>query len=163
MSLVKFSYWSKFHVNIMSSSGVMTIFIYKGLTGNLEIGNTLVWILSCICRLGWVRDTKFGTNVSNKILLNAIKCRDYSLYRSWVITEKPTGAYKNDCIWVPIKKTILSGLKHDKLTSFQQFWNVQSKHFFSMEKYNLLCVKQFTQSSLNLDNNLRFTVDYPCY
>ena len=30
--LVKFSYWSKFHVNIITGSGVMTIFVYKGLT-----------------------------------------------------------------------------------------------------------------------------------
>ena len=36
VSLVKFSYWSKFHVNIITGSGVMTIFFYKGLTGNPE-------------------------------------------------------------------------------------------------------------------------------
>ena len=39
--LVKFSYWSKFHVNITSNSGVMTIFFYEVLTRNLGIGNTL--------------------------------------------------------------------------------------------------------------------------
>ena len=38
--LVKFSYWSKFHVNIINDSGVMTIFFYKGLIRNSEIGNT---------------------------------------------------------------------------------------------------------------------------
>ena len=36
VSLVKFSYWLKFHVNIMTCSGVMTIFVYKGLTRNLK-------------------------------------------------------------------------------------------------------------------------------
>ena len=41
-SLVKFSYWSKFHVNIIIGSGVMTIFFYKGLTGNPETGNNPV-------------------------------------------------------------------------------------------------------------------------
>ena len=40
VSLVKFSYWSKFHVNIIVGSGVMTISLYKGLTRNLENGNT---------------------------------------------------------------------------------------------------------------------------
>ena len=40
LSLVKFSYWSKFHVNIMTAFGVMTIFAHKGLTRNPEIGNT---------------------------------------------------------------------------------------------------------------------------
>ena len=42
VSFVKFSYWSKFHVNIISGSGIMTILFYKGLTRNPEIGNTLV-------------------------------------------------------------------------------------------------------------------------
>ena len=42
VSFVKFSYWSKFHVNIMTGSGVMTIFFYKELTINPEIGNTSV-------------------------------------------------------------------------------------------------------------------------
>ena len=44
VSLVKFSYWSMFHVNIITGSSVMTIFFYKGLTRNPEIGNTLVWV-----------------------------------------------------------------------------------------------------------------------
>ena len=90
VSLVKFSYWSKFHVNIITGSGVMTIFFYKGLTRNPEIGNTPVWVLPNIWRLGRVRNTKFGTNVSNKMLLNAAKCQGCSFYRCWVITGKPT-------------------------------------------------------------------------
>ena len=40
LSLVKVSYWSKFHANITTSFGVTTIFVYKGLTRNLEIENT---------------------------------------------------------------------------------------------------------------------------
>ena len=43
VSLVKLNYWSKFHVNIITRSGIMTIFFYKGLTRNPEIGNTPVW------------------------------------------------------------------------------------------------------------------------
>ena len=91
VSLVKFSYWSKFHVNIMTSSGIMTIFFYKGLTRNPEIGNTFVWVLPNIWRLGRVMDTKFGTIVSNRMLLNAAKFQGYSMYRFWVIKRKPTG------------------------------------------------------------------------
>ena len=91
VSLVKFSYWSKFHVSIITGSGVMTIFFYKRLTRNPVIRNTPVWVLPDIWRLGWVTDTKFGTIVWNKILLNAAKCQGYSLYRFWVIKEKPTG------------------------------------------------------------------------
>ena len=52
----------------------MTIYFYKGLTENPEIGNILVWVLPNIWRLGRVRDTKFGMYVFNEILLNAAKC-----------------------------------------------------------------------------------------
>ena len=46
VSLVKFSYWSKFHVSIITGFGIMTIFFYKGLTRNPEIGNIPVWVSS---------------------------------------------------------------------------------------------------------------------
>ena len=39
-------------------------------------------------------DTKFGANVSNRILLNAAKFQGYSLYRFWVIKGRPTGEVK---------------------------------------------------------------------
>ena len=57
----------------MTGCGVMTIFVYKGLTRNPEIGNTPVWVLSKIWRLGQDRDNKFGMNVFNKMLLNVEK------------------------------------------------------------------------------------------
>ena len=83
-----FSYRFKFHVNIITGSGVMVIYFYKGLTRNSEIGNTPVQVLPSICILGQIRDTKFGMDVSNKILLNAAKCQRYSFYqfRVWVQT-----------------------------------------------------------------------------
>ena len=91
VSFLKFSYWSKFHVNIIAGSGVMTISFYKGLSRNPEFGNTPIRVLSNVWRLGWVRNTKFDTNVSNQMLLNAAKCQGYSFYRFWVIKGKPTG------------------------------------------------------------------------
>ena len=63
-SLVKFSYWSKFHASIITGSGVMIISFYKGLTWNPEIGNTPIWVLPNIWRLGRVKNTKFGSNIS---------------------------------------------------------------------------------------------------
>ena len=68
----------------------MTIFVYKGLTRNPEIGNIPVWVLPSIYRLSLVGDTKFSTNVSNEKLLNATKCQGYSFYRFWVIKGTPT-------------------------------------------------------------------------
>ena len=91
VSLVRFSYCSKFHNNTTTGSGVMIIFVYKGFTRNPEIGNTLVWVLSNIWRLRRARETKFDTNISNKKLLNASKFQGYSFYRFWVIKAKPTG------------------------------------------------------------------------
>ena len=90
VSLVNFRYWSKFHVNIIIGSGIMTIFFYKGLTWKPEIGNTPVWVFPNIWRLGRVMDTKFDTNVSNRMLLNATKFQGYSFYLFWVIEGKPT-------------------------------------------------------------------------
>ena len=89
--LVKFSYWSTFNVNIITGSGVMTIFLYLWFTGTLEIGNPSFWVFSNICQ---VRNIKFDTNVSNKMLLNAAKCQSYSFYRFWVTKGKPTGQVK---------------------------------------------------------------------
>ena len=40
--LIKSSEWSEFHVNIITGSGVMTIFFFKGLTRNPGTGYTLV-------------------------------------------------------------------------------------------------------------------------
>ena len=90
VSLVNFSYWSKFHVNIITGSGVLTISFYKGFTRNLKIGNAPVWVLPNMWRLGQLRNTKFGTNVSNKMLLNAVKCQRFSFCRFYVIKGKPT-------------------------------------------------------------------------
>ena len=41
-AFVKFSYWPKLHVTIITGSGVITISFYKGLTRNPEITNTSV-------------------------------------------------------------------------------------------------------------------------
>ena len=90
VSLVKFSYWSKFHINIITGSGAMTIFFYKGLTRNPEIRNTLLCVLPNIWRLGQVGDTKFCTNIFNKLLLNAAKCKGYSCYR-FLLRENQQG------------------------------------------------------------------------
>ena len=90
VSLVKFSYWPKFHVNIITGSSVMTILLYKGLTRNPEIGNTPIWVLPNTWRLGRFRDTTSGTNVYNEMLLNAAKCQGYNFYRFWVSKGKTT-------------------------------------------------------------------------
>ena len=55
-----------------------------------EIGNTPVWVLPNIWRLERVMDTKFGTNISNRMLLNAVKYQGYSFYLFWVLKEKQT-------------------------------------------------------------------------
>ena len=93
-SLVRFSYWSKFHAIIITGYAVMTIFFYKGLTRNSKIRNTLVWVFPNIRRLGRVKDFKLGMNISNKMLLNVAKFQGYSCYRFWVIKGNPTEKVK---------------------------------------------------------------------
>ena len=75
VSPIKFTYWYKVHINIITGPGVITIFVFKGLTRHLEIGNTLVWILSNIWGLGRFRDTKFVKNVTNEKLLKLQNAR----------------------------------------------------------------------------------------
>ena len=71
----------------MTGSGVISSFIYKDLSRNPEIGNIPFWIFPNIYRLRRVSDTNFGTNISNKKLLNAAKCQSYSFYRFLVLKE----------------------------------------------------------------------------
>ena len=88
--IVKFSYSSKFHVNIITSSWIMTISFIR----NPEIENTSVWVLPNIWKLGRIRNTKLSKSISNDMLLNTAKFQGYSFYRFWVIKEKPTRGVK---------------------------------------------------------------------
>ena len=92
VTLVKFSYSMKLHVNIITDAEVATIFFYKRLTRNLEIRNTTVWVLPNI----WKKLIMFLTlfllkNVSNKMLLNPAKYEGYIFYRFWIIKGRSTG------------------------------------------------------------------------
>ena len=98
--LVKFSYWSKFHVNVITGSGVVTICVYKELTRKPEIRNICVWVFPKIWRLGRVRNTIFGTNVSNKKILNNVKYQVYSFYNFWVIKDN-----QEECKIPPLSHT----------------------------------------------------------
>ena len=65
---------------------------YKIFTAKKQpIINTPVWVLPKIWRKGRAMDTKLGTNVSNRMLMNAAKFQGYSFYRFLVIKGKPTG------------------------------------------------------------------------
>ena len=75
----------------MTGSGVVTIFVYKRLTRNREIGNTPVWVLPNIWKLGRVKDTKFGTNVSDKNLLKLQNGRVAALTVSELLRENQQG------------------------------------------------------------------------
>ena len=68
---------TKFHANIITGSGVMTVFFYNRLTRNPDIkmpSSEFCPISEDWGELGR-RDTKFGTNVCNEMLLNAAKCK----------------------------------------------------------------------------------------
>ena len=90
VSFVRISYLSKFHVNIITGSGIRTISSYKGLIRNSKTQNIPVWVLPNIWWLGRVRDTKLGNSVSNEMLLNAAKCQGYSVLPFLSFKGKPT-------------------------------------------------------------------------
>ena len=85
------------HLSIITGFRVMTIFVYKRLTRNPKLGNTPVCALLNIWKLEQVRDTEFGTDVSNERLLNAEKCQGYIFCRFWVIK----GTSKGGCFLPP--------------------------------------------------------------
>ena len=101
-------------------------FFYKELTRNSEIGNTPVWVLFNIWKLEQVRDTKFGINVSDEILLNAAKGQGYGFYRFWVIKGKPIPPFTQ------IRVNFLnSKLRHGYIsTSFTAFKNIFRNTFY---------------------------------
>ena len=65
---------------VMAGSGVMTIFVHKGLARNSVIGNTPVWVFPNIYRQEQIRDIKVGTSVSNEKLLNPAKYQCENFY-----------------------------------------------------------------------------------
>ena len=69
-----------------------------------EIGNTPIWVLPNIWRLGQAMDTTFGRNVCNSMLVNAENPQRYSFYYSWVIKVKPTGG--RELLPAPEKKSV---------------------------------------------------------
>ena len=102
VSFVKFSYCSKFHVNFITGPGVIPIYFYKGLTRNPE----MEYLNLCnIWRLGRVRVTKFGTNVSDKKLLNVSQIRAKT-WRLWLLVmfHRTTTRWWRRIRWrVPLK------------------------------------------------------------
>ena len=86
----------------MAGSRVKVIFVYKGFTRSLEIGNTPVWILANIWRLERVRDATYGANVSDKKLLNTAKPQSYSFYSFWVMKGKITGSIVSSKVFPPL-------------------------------------------------------------
>ena len=66
ISLLNFSYWSKFHGNIITGSSIMTISLYRRLTRKPKERNTPIWVFPNIWRLGRVKNTKFSKYFSNK-------------------------------------------------------------------------------------------------
>ena len=73
------------------SSLVLELWQFTFTRVDQKSGNTLVWVLPNIWGLRRVRDTKFATDVPNKMLLNVATSQVYSFYPFWVSKGKPTG------------------------------------------------------------------------
>ena len=88
--LFKLSYLSMFHVNIIIGFGVMTILFSKGLTRVRKLDITPSEFCPISAHRERVRDTKFGSNVSNEMSLNVVKwqLRLLSLLSHWGKTNR---------------------------------------------------------------------------
>ena len=90
------------------------------------------WVLPNIWRLGWVRDTRFGTNLSNEMLLNAAKCQGYSFYRFWVIRENQQMEGGRGKITPPTK------IRANEMLRFRKLKKISRKHIKWSENTFLL-------------------------
>ena len=66
-------------------------FLLWGIDQKSKNWNCPVWVLPNIWTLGQVRDTRFGTIISNKMLLNATQCQSCNFYCFCVINGKTIG------------------------------------------------------------------------
>ena len=90
-------------------------FFYKGLTRNLKITSSPVWIRPISGDWDRVSCTKFGTNISHEKLLNAGNCQDYSFYRFWAIKGKNQ---QGQGVKLPPTYLVLITIKSIKKTHF---------------------------------------------
>ena len=91
VSRVRFTYWSKFHVDIATDSGVMINLLLQEIDQKYRNRKYPIWVLPNIWKLEQVRNTKFGMQVSNRLWLNAAKSQGYSFYHLCVVTGKTIG------------------------------------------------------------------------
>ena len=116
----------------------MTIFFYKGLMSNPEIGNTPIWILPDIWRLEWVRDTKLGTNFSNETLLNDPKCQCYSFYRFWVIKGKTTDGVKPPSTHIRVSLSTFLSSKRIVIVLLQKKKVIRLNHLVQRNNFHVV-------------------------
>ena len=91
VSLVKFSYWSKFHLNIITGSGVMAIYFYKRLTRNMENRNSLSEFYPISGDKGELGIPNLARMSLAKMLRISAKCQGYCFCRFLVTKGKPVG------------------------------------------------------------------------
>ena len=90
VSLMEFSYWFRF---MSISSLVLELWQFSFIGDWPEIRNSEIPPSEfCLISGDWgkLRILNFLRISTNKMLLNAAKCQGYSLYRFWVLEEKPT-------------------------------------------------------------------------
>ena len=85
--------------------------------------------LSNIWRLWWDRDTKFDTNISNEMLLNAAKCQGSTFYCFCVIKGKPTDGGESKITPTQIRVKYLQ-LELKKMLFRHKLKSLKDNHLF---------------------------------
>ena len=125
VSLVIFSYSSKFYFNIITGSGFMSILVYKALTRNPEI--SLDWV-GPLSKLWRVWDAKFGRNVSNWKFSWRCKMPDLQLSSFWVIKGKPAGAVGRVNLPTHIRFNVDNVIKTPWKNKLDKKWKLVKTH-----------------------------------
>ena len=99
-----------------TASGVTTVYFYEGLTRNLEIGNTPLWVLPNIWRQVSYR-YQIGTNVPNEILLNAAKYQVTAFTVFELLIGNQQGGVKLPPTYTRVKKKYVTIGEHSMLFS----------------------------------------------
>ena len=105
---------------------VLIIFVYKGLTSNLEVRNNFVWVLSNIWRLGRIRDTKFG----RMFLMKSY----WILQIAWITAFTISQLLKENQQGVKLPPTLI----HIRVKMKFRFWKKKEKNFFIVAQIYLI-------------------------
>ena len=104
-------------------------------------------------------DTKFGTNVSNRMLLNAAKFQCYSIYRFWVIEGEPRAVkLPHDPTQIRVKVTKNVNSSNYKYSGYNIWFDGKGTFSFQNSSFgtNAIIFGVYMSSSVHVDYKKKY-------